>query len=43
VMFDLAPEAISGAQLDALYANEQLPTLPSLVARAQASVQISRC
>jgi phosphonate transport system ATP-binding protein len=43
VMFDLAPEAISSAQLDALYANEQLPTLPSLVARTQASVQIPRC
>lgn len=40
IVFDQPPTTISPAQLDALYANEQLQVLPPA---AQASVQIPRC
>lgn len=43
VVFDLPPTAISRAQLDALYANEQLQMLPASPPTAQPSLQIPRC
>ncbi|MHA6494375.1 phosphonate ABC transporter ATP-binding protein [Pseudomonas borbori] len=43
ILFDLPPDALSSAQLDALYANEQLQTLPVSMPAAQTSLQIPRC
>jgi phosphonate transport system ATP-binding protein len=43
IVFDLPPEAIGTSALDALYANEQLPAVPTWAAPAPVSVQIPRC
>ncbi|MGB4073143.1 phosphonate ABC transporter ATP-binding protein [Pseudomonas sp.] len=43
IVFDQPPATISPAQLDALYANEQLQVLPAPESTTQASVQIPRC
>nr|WP_298113962.1 ATP-binding cassette domain-containing protein [uncultured Pseudomonas sp.] len=43
ILFDLPPAEITPAQLDALYANEQLQTLPAPPATAPVCLQIPRC
>lgn len=43
VVFDLPPAAITTTQLDSLYANEQLQTLPASAPAPQPSLQIPRC
>jgi phosphonate transport system ATP-binding protein len=43
IVFDLPPASISAAQLEALYANEQLQPLPASPATVQTSLQIPRC
>lgn len=43
IVFDQAPEAITPAQLEALYANEQLQALPASLPTAPVCVQIPRC
>ncbi|WP_369958944.1 phosphonate ABC transporter ATP-binding protein [Pseudomonas benzenivorans] len=43
IVFDLPPAAIQPAQLDALYANEQLQATPASPTPPQPSVQIPRC
>ena len=43
ILFDLPPAQISQAQLDALYANEQLQPLPSSPPPAPVCIQIPRC
>lgn len=43
LVFDLPPAAISAAQLEALYANEQLQALPASPPTVQTSLQIPRC
>lgn len=43
IVFDQPPATISPAQLDALYANEQLQVLPAPESTTPASVQIPRC
>lgn len=43
ILFDLPPAQISPAQLDALYANEQLQALPASPPAAPACIQIPRC
>ena len=43
ILFDLPPADIAPAQLDALYANEQLQALPASPAAAPVCLQIPRC
>jgi phosphonate transport system ATP-binding protein len=43
IVFDLAPEAISPAELEALYANEQLQSLEAVTPAPPVCVQIPRC
>jgi phosphonate transport system ATP-binding protein len=43
IVFDLPPASISAAQLEALYANEQLQPLPASPATVQTNLQIPRC
>lgn len=43
VVFDLPPAAITAAQLEALYTNEQLQALPASPLTAPISLQIPRC
>ncbi len=43
IVFDLAPEAISPAELEALYANEQLQSVEAVAAAPPVCVQIPRC
>ena len=43
IVFDLPPAAIQPAELEALYANEQLQTVPASAPAVPLSVQIPRC
>jgi len=43
IVFDLPSEQISQAQLDALYANEQLQPEPSITVQTPTVIQIPRC